>query len=114
MSCHPHLTDEQKKGSWSSTRGSNIRREKLELPKPPIVNCHTIGEHARLLGNKHLVRGRARAREALRSIGQENLTSPRIPRTASLGYRRKGAEPWLLRRPAEAEGTAGAGNSLAP
>src|SRR5258708_1880750 len=37
-----------------------------------------------------------RAREALRSIGQENLTSPRIPRTASLGYRRKGAEPWLL------------------
>ena len=25
-----------------------------------------------------------------------NLTSPRIPRTASLGYRRKGAEPWLL------------------
>jgi hypothetical protein len=23
-------------------------------------------------------------------------TSPRIPRTASLGYRRKGAEPWLL------------------
>jgi hypothetical protein len=32
----------------------------------------------------------------LRSIGQENLTSPRIPRTASLGYRRKGAEPWLL------------------
>ena len=54
MSCHPHLTDEQKKGSWSSTRGSNIRREKLELPKLPIVNCHTIGEHARLLGNQHL------------------------------------------------------------
>ena len=35
---------------------------------------------------------RGRAREALRSIGQENLTSPRIPRTASLGYRRKGAD----------------------
>ena len=42
------------------------------------------------------MRGRARAGEALRSIGQENLTSPRIPRTVSLGYRRKGAEPWLL------------------
>jgi hypothetical protein len=39
---------------------------------------------------------KAGAREALRSIGQENLTSPRIPRTARLGYRRKGAEPWLM------------------
>src|ERR1700736_4222305 len=48
------------------------------------------------LGSPSSVRGRARAREALRSIGQENLTSPPIPRTASLGYRRKGAEPWLL------------------
>jgi hypothetical protein len=37
----------------------------------------------------HAVRGRARAREALRSIGQENLTSPRIPRTASLPLARQ-------------------------
>jgi hypothetical protein len=35
------------------------------------------------------MRGRARAREALRSIGQENLTSPRIPRTASLPLARQ-------------------------
>src|SRR3984893_16235472 len=41
-------------------------------------------------------RARTRARGTPVAIGQENLTSPRIPRTASLGYRRKGAEPWLL------------------
>jgi hypothetical protein len=37
-----------------------------------------------------------KAANSTRSIGQENLTSPRISHTASLGYRRKGAEPWLL------------------